>query len=75
MLNSFFLVDCDQCGQQFDRLSLSFAASQNTEAILCLTDLLQQDGWHVFHETYKCPDCVLAVPQAQMTYRGKTTRV
>lgn len=59
MLNTFFIVDCDQCGQQFDQLALSFQATQNAEAILCLTDLLQQNGWHVFHETYKCTNCIL----------------
>jgi hypothetical protein len=60
MLNTFLIVSCDQCGQQFDRLSLSFTVSQNTDAISCMTDLLQQDGWHVFHEIHSCPDCVLA---------------
>jgi len=59
MLNTFLIVSCDQCGQQFDRLSLSFTISQNTDAISCLTDLLQQDGWHVFCEMHTCPDCVL----------------
>lgn len=59
MLNTFFIVDCDHCGQQFDRLALSLQITQNAEAITCLMDLLQQNGWHVFHDTYKCQDCIL----------------
>jgi hypothetical protein len=59
MLKAVFIVDCDQCGQQFNRLAISFQTSQHAEVILCLQDLMQQDGWHVFRERYKCPDCCL----------------
>lgn len=60
MLNTFFIVDCDQCGQQAEQMALWFDSVQGSEeAVSCLTDLLQQNGWHVFHQTYKCPDCVL----------------
>jgi len=70
MLNTFFIVDCDQCGQQFERLALSFQLTQHTEAILCLQDLLQQNGWHVFHENYKCPDCLLDDQHNSTLLRG-----
>lgn len=59
MLNTFFIVDCDQCGHQFDQMALSFEAGWNAEAVVVLNDLLQQNGWHVFHDTHQCPDCVL----------------
>lgn len=69
MLNTFFIVDCDRCGQQFDRLAISIRATENAEAISTLTDLLQQQGWLVFRETHKCPGCVLELHSAVRVQR------
>lgn len=69
MLNTLFIVDCDRCGQQFDRLAISIQATQNAEAISTLTNLLQQQGWHVFRETYKCPSCMHEVHSAVLIQR------
>jgi hypothetical protein len=60
MLTTFFLVDCDRCGQQAEKMAMWFDSVQDAgEAVSCLTVLLQQQGWHVFRQTYTCPSCSL----------------
>ncbi len=59
MLNTILIADCDQCGQCFESLAIALDPKQYVESITTLKALLQDDGWHVFQQQYRCPNCVL----------------
>lgn len=59
MLNTMITIDCDQCGQYFDRVVLALEPEQHADAVILLQSLLQEDGWHSFRNHYRCPDCLL----------------
>jgi hypothetical protein len=58
-------IDCDECGQPSESLAVSLYPAQNAQAVKMLTAALQQDGWFIFHEQYRCPDCLLEALAAQ----------
>lgn len=67
MLTTIIMIDCDQCGHPSESLAVSLYPEQNADAVKMLTVALEQDGWHIFHEHHRCPDCILEALAARQT--------
>ena len=64
MLRILFTVQCDVCGDFFDRLSAGTTANQNNCAILAggIIEKAEEEGWFFNEKTrsFWCVDCVAA---------------
>jgi len=69
MLNMILMADCDECGKTSDNLAIALSPQQHAEAVKMLIASLHEDGWHIFHERYRCSDCILAALANQKNER------
>lgn len=60
MLKVIMMIDCNICGQPFDRIATAFDKDPETWQLLCgdLERKAQRCGWKFLHSAHHC-DCCL----------------
>lgn len=59
MLKTTFTINCDQCDKCYENLLIALEPEQHVEALRLIQVLVQEDGWHLYRQTHRCPDCLL----------------